>query len=153
MVFITQGVAGGDVLNADDRRDVARVTRVDVFALVRLDLDQTRDALALVRAWIVNRVAFRKRAGINAEENEFADERIAPKFKSEGAKISIIVRRCFHRLVRVGLHSLGRRNVEWTRQVIDDGIEQILDAYVLQRRTADNRHKFIRDRLPTNSGF
>ena len=106
MILVAKRVARRDVLDADDRGDVARVTGFDVFALVRLNLDQTRDALALVRARIVNRVAFRKRAGINAEENEFADERIAPKFERERTEISVVVRRRFHRLVRVRAPSL-----------------------------------------------
>ena len=59
IIFVAKRVAGRDVLDPDDRRDVAGVTGFDVFALVRLNLDQTRDALALVRARIVNRVAFR----------------------------------------------------------------------------------------------
>src|SRR5438132_9145378 len=98
MVFVAKRVASRDVLNADDRRDVARVTSLDVFAFVGLDLNQSRNAFAFVRARIVNRVALTQRAGIDAEENEFADKWIAPKFKREGAEVSVIVRRRFHRL-------------------------------------------------------
>jgi hypothetical protein len=32
MIFIAQRIAGRNVLNADDRGDVARVTRLDVLA-------------------------------------------------------------------------------------------------------------------------
>jgi len=55
------------------------------------------------------RVAFAQRARVNAEENEFSDKRIAPQLERERAKISVVVRRRFHRLVRIGLHSFGRR--------------------------------------------
>ncbi len=57
MILVAERVAGGDVLDADDRGDVAGVAGVDVLALVGLDLDQTDDALALVRARVVNGVA------------------------------------------------------------------------------------------------
>ena len=42
MIFVAKRVARRDVLDPDDRGDVARVTGVDVFALVGLNLNQTR---------------------------------------------------------------------------------------------------------------
>src|SRR5437879_9471478 len=95
MIFVAERISGRDVFDADNRGNVARVTSLDVFALVRLDLDQPRNAFAFVRARIVNRIAFRKCSGINAEENEFADKRIAPKFERELAELAVIVRRSF----------------------------------------------------------
>src|SRR3984893_8241878 len=100
IVFIAKRVARCDVLNSDDGRDVARVTSLDVFALVRLDLNQTRNAFALVGARIVNRVAFGKRAGIDSEENKFADEWIAPKLESKRTKRRVLIRRRLHWLAR-----------------------------------------------------
>ena len=41
MIFIAQRIAGRNVLNADDRRDVAGVTRLDVLTFIGLDLNQT----------------------------------------------------------------------------------------------------------------
>ena len=133
MILVAKRVASRDVLDSDDRGDVARVTGLDVFAFVRLDLNQTRNALTFVRARIVNVVAFAERAGINAEENEFPDKRIAPQFEREGTEVSVVVRRRFHRLVRVGLHAFGRRNVERARQIIDNRVDQILNTNILQR--------------------
>ena len=59
VIFVAERVAGRDILHADDRGDIAGVTGLDILAFVRLDLDQAADALALVRARIVNRVALR----------------------------------------------------------------------------------------------
>src|SRR5438552_8268463 len=118
MVFVAKSVTGGDVLDADDRGDVTRVTGLNVFALVRLNLNQTRDALALIRARIVNIVTFAQRPGVNAKENEFPDEWIAPEFEGERAEISVVVRRCIHWLMRIGLHPFGWRNIERTRQIV-----------------------------------
>src|SRR5205814_6421199 len=95
MVFIAQRVAGRDVLDANNGGDVTRVTGLDVLSFVRLYLNQARDAFAFIRARIVNRIAFAERAGVNTEENEFAYERIAPKFERKRAEISVIVRRRF----------------------------------------------------------
>ena len=58
MVLIAKRVAGGDILDTNDGGNIAGVTGLDVFAFVRLNLDQARNPFALVRARIVNRVAF-----------------------------------------------------------------------------------------------
>src|ERR1700682_6762463 len=102
MGFVAKSIARRDILDSHDSRDVARVTSLDVFALVRLDLNQTRNAFALVRARIVNRVAFGKRAGINSEEDKFADEWIAPKFERKRTKRRVAIRRRLHRLRGAG---------------------------------------------------
>ena len=47
----------------------------------------------------------------------------------------------------------GRRNVERARQVIDDRVDQILHALVLESGTADHRDEFVRDRLAANAGL
>ena len=39
MVLIAQRVAGGDIFDTDDGGNIAGVTRLDVFAFVRLNLD------------------------------------------------------------------------------------------------------------------
>src|ERR1700730_16085974 len=119
MVFVAKRIACCDVLDPNDRGDVAGVTGVDVFPLISLNLNQAADALALVRARIVNRIALGKRAGINTEENQFADEWIAPKLESKRAEIAVVIRRRLDFLMRVGLHSDRRRNVQRTWQIID----------------------------------
>jgi hypothetical protein len=76
-------VARLDVLDADDGGDVARVDHVELVALVGLDLDEAADTLALVCARIVDRRALVERAGIDAEEDELAHERIGPELERE----------------------------------------------------------------------
>src|ERR1043166_4547671 len=105
MILVAKRVAGGDVFDSDDRSDVARVTGLDVFAFVGLNLDQTRNAFAFVRARIVNGVAFAERSGINAEENKLSDIRIAPKLERDRAKRGIVIGHGFHRLLCVGAPS------------------------------------------------
>src|SRR5437763_379016 len=137
MIFIAKGVAGGDVLDANDGGDVARVAGLDVLALVRLNLDQTRDALAFVGARIVDRVAFAQRAGVNAKENKFADEWITPKLEGERAERAAVVRDRLHRFPRIGVLTPGRRDIERTGQIIDHRVDEILDADILEGRAAD----------------
>src|SRR5206468_6496838 len=117
-------------------------TRLNVFAFIRLNLNQPRNSFAFVRAWIVNSVALAQRAGINTKENQLPDKRITPKFKGQGTKGAIVIGRHIYRLTSIWVLTLSRRNVQWTREIIDDRIDQILDADVLQCRAADHRHKF-----------
>ena len=153
MIFVAKRVARRDVLDADDRGDVARVTSIDILALVRLNLDQSGNTLALVRTRIVNRVALGELAGVDAEEDELSDERIAPELESERAEFAIVVSRSVDRLRRCRAPGLGRRDVERARQIIDDGVDEILHAFVLEGGPADNGAKLVRDRLAADAGL
>ena len=86
-------VARLDVLDADDGGDVARVNRFDFLALVGLDLDDAADAVALVGARIVDRGALGQLAGIDAEEDELADEGIGPELERERTELARCRRR------------------------------------------------------------
>ena len=112
VILITKCVAGGDVLDADDGGDVAGVAGVYVFALVSLNLNEAADAFAFVGARVIDRVALAQLAGIDAEEDELADEWIAPQLEGKRAKFGVVVRRSLHRLAGVGVLTLGGRNVE-----------------------------------------
>ena len=46
-----------------------------------------------------------------------------------------------------------RRNVERARQIIDHRIDQVLHAFILERRAGNDRHKLVRDRLAANACF
>ena len=151
MILVAKGIAGGDVLDADDGGDVAGVTGIDVRALVGLNLDQAGDALALVGARIVNGVALAERAGIDAEEDELADEGIAPELEREGAELAVVIGGRIHGRVGIRVHALGRRDVDRAGEVIDDGIHEVLDALVLESGTADDRHELVRDGLPADA--
>ena len=100
VILVAKRIAGGDVLDADDGGDVAGVTGIDVLALVGLNLDEAADALALVGARIVNGVALGERAGIDAEEDELADEGIAPELERERAELAVVVGGSFDRRAR-----------------------------------------------------
>ena len=57
------------------------------------------------------------------------------------------------RLVGVRVHAPGRRNIDRAREIIDDGIDEILDALVLESGTADNRDELVRDGLAADACF
>ena len=49
--------------------------------------------------------------------------------------------------------ALGRRNVERAREIIDDGIDEVLHALVLEGGTADDRDKLVGDGLAADAGL
>src|SRR5437868_8164094 len=153
MVFVAKRIARRDVLDPDDRGDVAGITGLDVFPLVSLNLDQAADALALVCPWIVNRVALGKRTRINPEKDQFPDEWIAPKFESKGTEFSVVIRRRLDSFMGIGFHANRRRDIERAGQIVDDRIDQVLNALILESRTAHDRDKLVRDRLPADSSL
>src|SRR5205823_13452417 len=71
--------------------------------------------LTLVRARIVNSVAFAEGAGINAEEHELSDKRIAPQLERDGTERAIVIGHCFHWLARVWV--LAFRSEEHTSEL------------------------------------
>ena len=89
MVLIAQRVASSDILDTNDGGNIAGVTRLDVFAFVCLDLNQPRNALALVRARIVNRVALAQRAAINTEENQLPTNGSLQSLKASEQKLPL----------------------------------------------------------------
>src|SRR5262249_8766206 len=153
MVLVAERVASCNILNSDNRGDIARVARLDVFAFVGLNLNYARNPLTFVRARIVNSVAFAERAGINAEEYQFADKRIAPQLERNRTKRAVGIGHRFHWLARIGVLAFRRRNVERAWQVIDNCVDQILNSDVLESRAANHWHEFICDRLTTNAGL
>src|SRR5207247_5864582 len=108
MVLVAKSIARGNVFNPDNRGDITRVTGLYVFALIGLNLDQTRDAFALVGARLINRVAFAQCAGGNPKKDKFADKRTAPQFEGKRTEISDVIRDCLARLVRAVPPALAR---------------------------------------------
>ena len=121
-ILITKRVAGGDVLDPDDRGDVTGETGVYVFAFVSLDLNEATDALALVGARIVNSIAFAQLAGIHPEKDELADKGVAPKLKGKRAELRVVIGRSLHRIAGIGVLAFGGRNIEGTWEIVDDGV-------------------------------
>ena len=96
-------------------------------------------------------------ARVDAEVGELADEGSAMILKASAAK-GRSRRRGADDLARLvlaadGLEPVDRRDVERAGQVVDDGVEQRLDALVLERRAAQDRRQLelergLADRAP-----
>ena len=112
------------------------------------------DALALAAGGVVKRVAGAEHTGVDAAERQTADERIDGDLERQGRNGLIEFGMAFHdlRLV-VGRRAFDRGNIQRTGQVIDDGVEQGLDALVLEGAAAEAGHEVERDRLTADGRF
>jgi hypothetical protein len=108
--------------------------------------NQATHALGAAGAGIVNRVALADDAGIDSEENELSNELVGPEL--EGKRDELLVVRgddLDFVLLVVGIHSEGGRDVEGAWKVVDDCVEEILDAFVLEGRATGNWNKLVGD--------
>ena len=86
MLFVADGVAGRNVLQADRGANIARQNFVDVFALVGVHLEQTPNALAASAAGVEHRIARLELAGVDANKGQLADKRVSHDLESQRRK-------------------------------------------------------------------
>ena len=140
LVGIAQRVAGRGLLKARDRDDVAGIGRLDVLAVVRMHQQHAADLFLLVLHRIGDG-ALLELARVDAREGERTDERVVHDLERKRRERRGVRRLASVGLVGVGIHAFDRRNVERARQIVDDRVEQRLDALVLERRAAQHRHE------------
>ena len=76
MILIAEGITGGGVLQADGRRNIARVDLFDLFAVIGVHLKDAAEALALALGGVENVGAGFTGTGVHAEERQLTDEGI-----------------------------------------------------------------------------
>ncbi len=133
-----QRVAGRGVLETRERDDVARERLLDVLAIVGMHQQHAADLFLLVLDGVEDLRGGLHLARIDAGEGERADERIVHDLEGERGHRGIVRRRTLFDRHAVELEAFDGRNVERRRQIVDDAVEQRLDALVLERRTAQH---------------
>src|SRR5712691_1034427 len=153
MRLVAQRVAGARVLQPDRGRDVAGTHVLDLLALVGVHLQQPPDALPAVFAAVVDVRARAQHAAVHAEERQFPDVRIGHDLERERGERRVIGRGPLGvRCVVMRQMALDRRDVDGRRQIIDDGVEQRLDALVLEGGAADDGDDVSGDRGLADDG-
>ena len=136
---VAQGVARGRFLEGRHRDDVAGESFLDVFPIVRMHFKHAADTLLLVLGGVEERGARVERAGIDAAERDRADERVVHDLECEHRQRRIVRLRALDFRIILGVDALDGRHVERRRQVVDNRVEQRLDALVLERGAAQHR--------------
>ena len=121
------------LLELGDRTDVARAELVRVLCLLALRHEQLADPLLGVGAAVVHVRVVAHDALVDAEEVDSAGVRVGERLEDEG----------HHLLVLVGLEGdaveLDRALLGGRGQVLDEGVEQPVDAEVARGRAAGHR--------------
>jgi len=148
LVFVAQRVASVDALQSDASADVAGVDFVNLFSLVRMHLQQAADAFAGTLGGIHHVAAGFEHAGVDANVGDVADERVGHNFKSQRGEGLIVSGAAENGFIVLGIDAFDGRNVDRGRQVINDRVEQGLNALVLESGAGKNGNDFQRQ-----SGF
>ena len=141
LLHVAERVARTGILEARERDDVSSVGLFDVLAIVGVHEKHAANPLALVLGRIENRRARLDLARIDTAEGDGADERVVHDLEAEHRERLVVVRHADDFGARVDIVALDAAAVDGGRQIVDDGVEQRLDALVLEGRTAEDRHK------------
>src|SRR5699024_2677716 len=151
---IGQRFAGGGVFQAHHGHDLPGSHRCDLFAFIGVHLVDLADALAVTLRDVENLRAGFKTTGVHADVGQFTQVRVGGDLEGQRGK-----RRIFGGLPVVfdrgvfGVVARDRSDVQRGRQVADDRIQQRLDALVLERGAAHDRHELGPDRGAANGAF
>ena len=120
-------------------RDVAGVDLLDLLALVGVHAQDAADALVVAVVAEHDRVAGLEHAGVDAEEDQLADERVGLDLEHQRRERLLVVGLALDELLRVeDVVALSGRHVQRRRQVVADRVEHGLHALVLIRGAAEH---------------
>lgn len=151
---VAQSLTSGDVLHADQGRDVTSAYFLDLFASVCVHLHHTTHALFLAFNRVDHAVAGGQHARVNANEGQSTHEWVCSDLERQSRERLVVVSMTLHLfflVIRVG--TLDSRNVGWSRQVVDNGIENQGNTLVLEGRTANSQDDLTSDSTLTQSGL
>lgn len=161
--FIAEGIASGCELHANDCCDVARLSFFDVFAFIRVHEHEATDALFAALGCIIDSLAAAQASSVEADEGKLA-VLVVEDFKGEGAQGFFVrfvggdefdvvgggegVAVALVALVGVSFDAANGLNVFGAGQKVDDGIEELLDAFVSKCSAAQDG-----DEVDLEAGF
>jgi len=143
---VAEGVSGDGLLQFRHGNDIAGNRLLDRLLLLPLQLVDLADSLLHPPGGVVDRGIGVEHTRVDAEYGDLAGIRVGGCFEYKGRK-RFGLARCpfFHRLCPgVDPHRLGP--VERRRQVIADGVKELLHADIGGGRAAENRGKSVAHR-------
>ena len=98
-------------------------------------------------ARVVDGIALREGAGVDAEKDQLAQNGSDQSLNARAHEFALSVAdRDINGSRRVdGADALGRRDVERAREIVDDGVDEVLHALVLEGGAADDRDDLVGD--------
>ena len=145
VLVVAERVAGGGVLQADGRGDVAGVGGLEILTVVGVHQQDAAEALTLSLRGVDDGLTGVDGARIHAEEGELADVGVGHDLESQSREGSVVAGLTGLCLAGLGVHALDGGDVQRAGQVVDDGVEQLLHALVLVRGAAHHGNHLDRD--------
>src|SRR5699024_3002571 len=137
---VGQGVTGCGVLQADECVDVTSGCAVNRLLLVGVHLEQLADALRIGLGGVDDLVAGLHSTGVDADVGQLAEERVNGDLERQSGERLVAGRLAVAlNLAVLRVKALDRADVHRVRQVVDDGVQDRLDALVLVGGTTEDR--------------
>ena len=145
MILITQSITGGGVLQAHSSGNVACIAGFQVGAVVSVHLHDTAHTLVGVFAAVVHGGTCIDLTGVNTEEGQLTHERVSSDLKCQCCEGAVVV--CMTLFLFIGLRigTLDSGHIQGRRHIVNDCIQQLLNALVAVRRTAGHRNDRVVD--------
>ena len=131
VLLVAQRVTGGGILQTDSSRNIARVNGVDVLTVVGVHLQDTADTLVVILDRVVDGGACVQRTGVHTEEAELTDIRVSHDLEGQSCERLVVGGDTILLLAGLGVGALDGCNVGRSRHVVNNGIQQLLNAAVL----------------------
>ena len=110
-----------------------------------MHLEQAAETFAAAGTGIDDRCALFRHAGVDADERELADVRVVHDLEDQRGERLIVAAVTGNGCFGIGIGALGLPDIDRGRQIIDDGVEEELDALVLERGTAERGNELASD--------
>ena len=145
MIFRADRVAGAQILEADRRADVTGLHELDGVLVVGVHLVETGHALLLTRTGIEHVGTGIQVTGIDTDIRQASHERVGRNLEHKTAERLGGLGLQLHLLLVREVRRLRRADIQRGREVTHHGIQQELDAFVLERGTAACRNNLHGD--------
>ncbi len=140
VLLITEGVAGGGVLQAHHSGDIAGIDRFQVLPVVGVHLQQTAHALALALGGIEHGGAGVQRAGIHAEEAQTAHIGVGHDLEGQSGERLVIGSVTVLLLIGLGVGADDGGNIGGGGHIVHNGVQQLLNTLVPVGGATGDRH-------------
>ena len=152
VLLVAERIARSGILQADGRGDIAGIDNGEILSVVRVHEQDPAHTLALLFVGVHDGLACLQRTGVHAEERQLANIGIRHDLEGQRGERSLV--RGLTRFFLVGLR-VDAGNcmlVQRGRHILDNRIQQFLNALILVRRAAGDRNDLVADRRAAQRG-
>jgi len=130
MLGVAQGITGGGVLQAHGTGNITGIAGLNVFAVVRMHLQNSAHALIVFLHRVIDAGAGIHSTGVHTEEAQLAYIGVGHDLESESGKWRVIAGRSGLLFLGVRVYTLDVRDIGGGRHIVYHSVQQLLYALV-----------------------